>query len=104
MAIQIVARASLAAIRGRRVARGPKSRVGSRIVSPGDPRGRAPDFPRLAFPSFMPRLAGTWDGVKAPFALAGPSIIAVNKSANPIFPARHSDQHEILGRQRRKRD
>src|SRR5258708_22350919 len=70
IAVEIVARAPLAAIRRRRIARGPESSIGRGIVSPRDPRGRASDFPRVAFPRFMPRLAGSRDSVEAPFALA----------------------------------
>src|SRR5712664_4156217 len=102
--VEIVARAPLAAVRRRRIARGPKSSIGRGIVSPRDPRGRASDFPRVAFPRFMSRLAGTRDGVEAPFAFACRGVVRINEAANPILPARHSDNHEILDRQRRKGD
>src|SRR6267378_8104298 len=100
--VEIVARAPLAAIRRRRIAGGPKNSIGRGIVSPRDPRGRASDFPRVAFPSFMSRLAGTRDGVEAPFAFACRGVVCINEAANPILPARHSDNPEILDRQRRK--
>ena len=104
IAVEIVARASFPAIRRRRIAGGPKSSVGSGIVSPRDPRWRPSDFPGFAFPRFMSRLARTRDRVEAPFALAGRGIIRVNEAANSIFPARHTDEHEILDHQRRERD
>src|SRR5882672_2565683 len=102
--VEIVARAPLAAIRRRRIAGGPKNSIGRGIVSPRDPRGRASDFPRVAFPRFMSRLARTRNSVEAPLAFACRGVVRVNESANPILPSRHSENHEILDRQRRKRD
>src|SRR6267143_648250 len=102
--VEIVARAPFAAIRRRRIAGGPKSSIGRGIVSPRNPRRRASDFPRVAFPRFMSRLARTRDSVKAPFAVAGPGIIRLHESTNQIYTARHSDDHKILDRQRREPD
>src|SRR6266446_9172256 len=104
IAVEIVASAALTAIRRGRIAGGPESSIGRRIVSARDPCRCASDFPRVGFPAFMARLAGTRNGVEAPFAFAACSIVSINESANPIFAAGNADEHEILDHQGRKRD
>src|SRR5207237_6741672 len=89
IAVEIVAGAPLAPIRGRRIARGPKSSIGRRIVSPRDPRRRPSDFPRVAFPTVVAGLPGTRNRVEPPLPFAGGGIVRVDKSSNPIFPATH---------------
>src|SRR5258708_9081023 len=104
IAVEIVARAPLAAIRWRRIARGPKRCVRRGIVSPRDPSRCATRFPRVAFPGFISRLAGSRHRVKTPFALARCGIVGVNEAANPVLPPGHSDKHQILDHHRPERD
>src|SRR5579859_1980690 len=87
IAVEIVARAAFAAVRRRRIPRGPERRVRRGIVRAGNPRGRAADFPRVAFPGFMARLSWTRNSIEAPFEGAGRCIVRVNEPANAVFAA-----------------
>src|SRR5260370_29529269 len=104
MAVEVVARAALAAIGRRRIAGRPERRVGCRIVRAGDPRRGPASFPRLALPAFVARFARTGNGVEAPLALAGVRIIRIDESANAILTAANTGDDKIFHGQRRQRD
>ena len=87
IAVEIVSRAPFTAIRGRRIACGPKNLVGHSVVGAGIPRGSAADLPRIALPGFMSGFARSRHGVEAPLALAGRGVISIDKPAHAVFTA-----------------
>src|SRR5271155_5364415 len=94
VAVKVVARTSLAAIRWRRVSRRPENLVGRRIVSSRVPRRRAADLPRIALPCLMSRLARPRHGVETPSSFAGRSVVGVNESAHPVLAAGYANHYE----------
>src|SRR5437660_468424 len=104
VAVEIVARSAFAAIRRRRIPRRPERRVRRGIVGPRDPRWRAADFPRFSLPAFMPGLSRTGNRIEPPFARARRSIIGVDESADAVFAAGYSHEHEVLNHQRGQRE
>ena len=69
IAVEVVACASLAAIRRRRISRRPEDLIRRRIIGARVPGGSAAYFPRVAFPGVVSRFARSRDGVEAPLAL-----------------------------------
>src|SRR4029077_18799320 len=69
-----------------------------------NPGRRAANLPGVAFPGFTAGLAGAGNGVEAPLAFAGGSIVGVDEAANAIFAARDADDDEIFYGQRCESD
>src|SRR5206468_11860342 len=90
IAVQVIARASGAAIRWRRISRGPVEQIGCGSVRARIPCRSATNFPRFSLPTIVPRFARTGNRVEAPLALAGRRIISVDESANAVFAAGYS--------------
>src|SRR4051794_8210381 len=78
IAVQVIARASGAAIRWRRISRGPVEQIRCGIVRAGIPGRSATNFPRFSLPGIVSRFARTGNRVEAPLALAGRRIISVD--------------------------
>src|SRR4029077_3303717 len=58
--------------------------------------GRAPVFPIIALPCFVPRLAGTGDCVEPPSLFAAVRFVSRDEAANTVLAAGHADDHFVL--------
>src|SRR5580704_9016682 len=95
VAVKVVASASFAAIGWRRISGRPQELIGLRIVHTRVPGRRATNFPRIAFPSIVTRLAGSGDGVEPPLPLPSVCIVSIDEAADAVFATGDTKNHEI---------
>ena len=68
-----------------------------RVRGHGCPHGNVPGiFPRIAFPSVVPLLAGSRDGVENPLPLAGPHVITSDVAHRHFFGRRHAARRKSV--------
>src|SRR5262249_17665735 len=68
-------------------------------VGAREPGAGAAVLPTVALPGVVPELAGCWNGVRPPQALAGLGVVGVDETANAILAAGDSGDDFVLERQ-----
>src|ERR1700690_193344 len=93
---KIVAIADIGIEVGAGISHAPIEHVLIGIVATGEPSGRAPLLPRIAFPGIVAKFAGLRNRIKAPHTFAGDCVIAVDEAAYAKFAARYTDYYLVL--------
>src|SRR6202011_2953685 len=83
----------------RLIPRRPENLIGREIIRSRVPGRGAARLPRIAFPTFVARFAGTRHCIEPPLALARGRLVSVNESAYSVLSARDADHDQILPRQ-----
>ena len=103
-AVQVVALAGVAVPVRRRIPDAPVEQVEFRIVGAGQPRRRASSLPALTRPRLVTRLAGSWNGLKAPCPRAGLRVVGIDETADAGLAAADADHDLAVDGERRGGD
>jgi len=101
--IQVVAKPQVAVPVRRRIAATPVDEVEFRVVHAGEPGRRSARAPRIARPGLIARLSRSRNRVRAPPALAGRRVVAVDEAADAELAARDAGHHRVADDERRSR-